>query len=66
MVKEREFYRTRADGVNLYKTYSDIGMMLRRTDTGSLYTAAIEAEGFHYEYIETDIPIPVRKEYHDE
>ena len=57
----REFYKTRADGVNLYRTYSDAGVMVRQAETGIEYDAAIDVEGAPYTYIEAaeaedDIP----------
>ena len=53
-----DFYRTREDGVNLYKTYSDAFMMIRQDQTGALYEEAIDIENRGYTYTETDIPIP--------
>lgn len=50
-----EFYKTREDGVDLYRTYSDSGFMIRQ-ETGVLYTEAIDIEGVHT-YTETDVPI---------
>ena len=40
-----EFYKTRADGVNLYRTYSDEGKMLIQNGTGIHYSEAIDVEG---------------------
>lgn len=48
-----EFYRTRSDGVNLYRTYSDIGKILIRND-GIEYSEAIDVEGIGYTYTESD------------
>ena len=53
----REFYRTREDGVNLYRTYSDKGFMLRQVPTDILYSEAIDVEDAPYTYEETDILI---------
>ena len=53
----REFYTKREDGVNLYRTYSDIDMMIRQIHTGNLYSEAIDIENAPYTYEETDIPI---------
>lgn len=57
----REFYKTRADGVKLYRTYSDAGVMMRQVETGVEYDVAIDVEGAPYTYIEAaeaadDIP----------
>lgn len=34
---QREFYTQRKDGVKLYRTYSDAGMMIRQNETGVEY-----------------------------
>lgn len=57
----REFYKTRADGVKLYRTYSDTGLMIRQAETGVEYDVAIDVENAPYTYIESaeasdDIP----------
>lgn len=53
----KEFYKKRLDGINLYRTYSDIGMMIRQNETGVEYAEAIDVEGAPYTYIETETPI---------
>ncbi len=53
----REFFETREDGVNLYRTYSDQGFMLRQIETGILYSEPIDIEDAPYTYEETDILI---------
>ena len=55
---QREFYRQRKDGVKLYRTYSDSGMLIRQNETGMEYDEAIDVEGAPYSYTETDKPIP--------
>ena len=55
MIK-KEFYKTRSDGVNLYKTYSDKGYLIKQVETGELYQEAIDVENAPYTYEETDIP----------
>ena len=40
----REFYRTRSDGVNLYKIYSDKTKYILQEDTGLVYNSVIDAE----------------------
>ena len=52
MVK-REFYMTREDGVNLYRTYSDEGYSLIRND-GVEYMEAIDVENAEYTYTESE------------
>lgn len=49
-----EFYETREDGVNLYRTYSDGNYKIQKTGTDEIYTEAIDIENSGYEYIETD------------
>jgi hypothetical protein len=62
----KEFYETRKDGVNLYRTFSDEGLKIRKigTDwlgnpakTDEIYDEAIDVENASYRYEETDIPI---------
>ena len=54
---QREFYKQRKDGVKLYRTYSDAGMMIRQNETGVDYSEAIDVEGAPYTYTETETPI---------
>lgn len=49
----KEFYVTREDGVNLYKTYSDEGYQIRKIGTEEVYDEAIDIETSNYEYEET-------------
>ena len=53
----KEFYKKRLDGINLYRTYSDAGMMIRQNETGAEYDEAIDVEGAPYTYTETETPI---------
>lgn len=57
MIK-RDFHRTRDDGINLYRTYSDEGNMIEQVETGARYSEAIDVEGATYTYKEIDTPIP--------
>ena len=50
----REFYRTREDGVNLFRTYSDENKYIRKVGTNEEYSEAIDIEGAPYVYEETD------------
>ena len=52
-----EFYTTRPDGVNLYRTYSDAGLYIRQEQTGAEYAEAIDVEGSGMTYVETDSPV---------
>ena len=50
----REHYKTRTDGVELYRTYSDAGYLIRQAETGAEYEEAIDVDGTTYTYTETD------------
>lgn len=50
----KEFYATRKDGVNLYKTSSDSGVYIRKVGTNEEYTEAIDVENAPYSYEETE------------
>ena len=52
-----EFYMTRSDGVNLYRTYSDANMMIQKDGTDEIYSEAIDVENSGFTYTEADIPI---------
>ena len=54
---QREFYTQRKDGVKLYRTYSDAGMIILQNETGVEYIEAIDVEGALYTYTETETPI---------
>ena len=49
----REFYKTRNDGVNLYKTYSDEDYKIHKIGTEEIYSEAIDVENAPFEYEET-------------
>jgi hypothetical protein len=50
----KEFYRTRNDGVNLYRTYSTDGLPIRKVGTDESYDEAVDVEGASFTYEETD------------
>ena len=54
---EREYYKTREDGVELFLTFSDADMMIRKVSTNEVYAKAIDIENSGFTYTETDIPI---------
>lgn len=58
----REFYLTREDGINLYRTYSNEGYYIKQVETGAIYDEAIDVESAPYTYEETDILIEVKEE----
>ena len=49
----KEFYKTREDGVKLYKTYSDENYMIKKVGTEEVYEEAVDVENATYEYEET-------------
>lgn len=57
-----EFYRKRTDGVDLYRTVSDTGMMIRKDGTEEIYSEAIDVENSGFTYTETDIPVETETE----
>lgn len=58
----KEFYKTREDGVNLYKTYSDENHMIHKIGTEEIYEEAIDVENAPYEYEETTEPVETLNE----
>lgn len=60
MVKT-ELFKTRADGVKLYRTYSDAGHIILQEQTGIEYVEAIDVEGSGYTYTETTTPADVEE-----
>lgn len=55
----KEYYRTRKDGVNLYRTYSDANLKIKKLGTDEVYDEAIDVEGAPYTYVETTEPIEI-------
>ena len=53
----KEYYRTREDGVNLFRTYSDANLKIQKVGTDEVYDEAIDVQNAPYEYVETDIAI---------
>lgn len=49
----KEFYKTRKDGVNLYRTYSNEGYIIHKLNTEEIYNEAIDVENAPFEYEET-------------
>lgn len=54
-----EYFKTRADGVVLNRTYSDKGMMIERD--GVRYDEAIDPAELNRQYTETDEPIEIEE-----
>lgn len=53
----RQFYKTRNDGVSLYRSYSNKDKYIKKVGTEELYSEAIDIDGAPYVYEETDIDI---------
>lgn len=49
-----EFFRTRADGARLIRTYSDKNLYIQKVGTQEVYSEAIDLESKEYTYEETD------------
>lgn len=49
-----EFYKTRTDGVNLFRTYSNEGKKIIQNETGVVYDEAIDVENAPYTYTESE------------
>lgn len=58
----RDFYRTREDGVSLYKSYSSDGYYIQKVGTDEVYIEAIDVENAPYSYVETSDKIEERDE----
>ncbi len=54
MAVVKEFYRTREDGVNLYRNYSDVHHYIIQDQTGAEYEETIDVEDAPYTYTESD------------
>lgn len=54
---QTKFFKTRSDGVKLYRTYSDKNMMIQKNGTEEIYSEAIDVENSGFSYTETEIPI---------
>ena len=61
MIK-KELYKTREDGVNLYRTYSDENFRIKQVETGMIFDEAIDVEISNYTYEETDEKIEIFEE----
>lgn len=57
-----EHYSTRADGIELVRTYSDKGMKLLQVETGITYDEAIDVSPCKFTYMETDEPAEIPDE----
>lgn len=58
----KTFYEKRADGVNLYRIFSDKNVYIKQDQTGPEYSEAIDIENAPYTYTETDKPIDISED----
>lgn len=62
-----EFYRTREDGIDLYRTYSDSNKYILQVETGIEYDEAIDVAdkngNIRYTYKETEKDIEREEDY---
>ena len=61
MIK-RELYKTRNDGVKLYRTYSDEDFKILQVETDLVFDEAIDIEDSDFTYIETEEKIEIIEE----
>lgn len=66
MAIQREFYGERADGVKLYRSFSDAGKIIRQNETGEELDDAVDVETAEYTYMETDKDIETYGERQNE
>ena len=62
MIK-KEFFRTREDGVKLYRNYSDEGFYIIQNETNIKYDEAIDVEDAPYTYSESDEKIETEENH---
>ena len=62
----KEFYKTRNDGINLYKTYSNEGYIIHKLNTEEYYSEAIDVENAPFEYEKTKEKIVIPEEEEEE
>lgn len=58
----REEYKTRMDGVKLFRTYSDEGKKIIQNETGIVYAEAVDVENTPYTYSESEEDIELTAE----
>lgn len=58
----REEYKTRMDGVKLFRTYSDEGKKIIQNETGIVYEEAVDVENTPYTYSESEEDIELTAE----
>lgn len=49
-----EYYKTRNDGVNLFRTFSDTNHYIIQNETGIKYSEAVDVQNSPYTYTESN------------
>ena len=50
----RELHKTKKDGTELHRTFSDKGKKILKVGTDEVYDEAVDVAGASFEYIETE------------
>ena len=54
MAIKKELFGENADGVKLYRTFSDESKKILQVETGIIFDDAVDIEGAEFTYLETD------------
>ena len=54
MAIKKELFGENADGVKLYRTFSDENRKILQVETGIIFDDAVDIEGAAFTYLETD------------
>lgn len=54
MAIQKELFGENADGVKLYRTFSDENRKILQVETGIIFDDAVDIEGAEFTYLETD------------
>ena len=54
MAIQKELFGENADGVKLYRTFSDENRKILQVETGIIFDDAVDIEGTEFTYLETD------------
>lgn len=54
MAIQKESFGENADGVKLYRTFSDENKKILQVETGIIFDDAVDVEGSDFTYLETD------------
>lgn len=57
----KELYKTRNDGITLYRTYSDEEYKILQVETGLIFEEAVDLETSNFTYVETEEKIYIEK-----